>query len=170
MSTNIVILQGALGADAEVKTMPKGGFVMNLRIPTSESWIKDGAKQERTDWHNCTQFFREEPKIAPYLTKGKAIIVTGKLRNESYEKDGEKKYKTYVQIERVDFVTGQSGKQGGGDSGDAGGGGRSESRGSGGGYAKSGGGSKGNSRPAQTSIPIDDNAGGGFDNESEIPF
>ena len=154
MSTNIVILQGALGADAEIRAMPRGGFVMNLRIPTSETWTKDGEKKERTDWHSCTQFFREEPKIAKYLTKGKAIIVTGKLRNESYEKDGEKKYKTYVQIERVDFVTGQSGKQGG-DSGDAGGG-QSESRGSGGGYAKSGGGGKGNSRPAQTSIPIDD--------------
>lgn len=156
MSLNMVMLQGALGQDADVKALQGGRFVMNLSIPTSESWTTEsGEKKERTDWHNCTQYFRESPRIAPYLTKGKAIMILGKHRHESYEKDGEKKFRDYIQIERIEFVTGHSGKQSGGsEEGDAGGGsGRSESRGSGGGYAKSGG---GNSRPAQTSIPIDD--------------
>ncbi|MDY6943694.1 MAG: single-stranded DNA-binding protein, partial [Pseudomonadota bacterium] len=35
---NKVILIGNLGADPEVRYMPSGGAVANLRLATSESW------------------------------------------------------------------------------------------------------------------------------------
>ena len=165
MSLNQVTLQGALGADAEVRAMPNGGSVMNLRLVTNEKWkTKDGEQKERADWHSITQFFKESPRIAQYLTKGKAIIVTGKLRNESYEKDGEKKYKTYVQADNITFVSGKTGP-GGGDHAESEGGGSSGGRSGGGGYSRAGG-----NRGGQQSLPIESPPADGFGDDNEIPF
>jgi single-strand DNA-binding protein len=165
MSLNKVILQGALGADAEVRAMPNGGSVMNLRLVTNEKWKgKDGEQKERADWHSITQFFKESPRIAQYLTKGKALIVVGKLRNESYEKDGEKKYKTYIQADDITFVSGKTGQGGGGDHAESGA--AAPARGnSGGGYGKAGG------RGGQQELPLTEEPGaGGFGDDDSLPF
>ena len=57
-SVNKVILIGNLGADPEVRSLPSGGQVVNLRIATSETW-KDkssGERKERTEWHSIVIF------------------------------------------------------------------------------------------------------------------
>ena len=51
-SVNKVILVGNLGADPEVRYLPSGEAVANIRIATTDTWKdKDGNKQEATEWH-----------------------------------------------------------------------------------------------------------------------
>ena len=72
---NKVILIGNLGADPEIKYMPSGEAVANLRIATSESW-KDkntGEQVERTEWHRVIMFRRLAEIAGEYLKKGSKV-------------------------------------------------------------------------------------------------
>ena len=54
-SVNKVIIIGNLGADPEVRALPSGQSVANLRIATSETWNDkaNGERRERTEWHSA---------------------------------------------------------------------------------------------------------------------
>jgi single-strand DNA-binding protein len=96
---NKVILIGNLGADPELRFMPNGGAVANIRIATSESW-KDqatGQSQERTEWHQVV-FYRRLAEIAgEYLKKGAKVYVEGSLRTRKWQdKQGIDRYSTEI--------------------------------------------------------------------------
>ena len=55
---NKVTLIGNLGADPEVRFMPSGGSVANIRLATTRRW-KDkqtGDRKEATEWHRVIFF------------------------------------------------------------------------------------------------------------------
>ena len=52
---NKVILLGRVGRDPEVKQINNGTTVTTFSIATSETWNKDGSKQEKTEWHQNVQ-------------------------------------------------------------------------------------------------------------------
>ncbi|NVZ11702.1 single-stranded DNA-binding protein [Allochromatium humboldtianum] len=99
---NKVILVGNLGADPEIRNMPSGDPVANVRIATSESW-KDrntGEKQERTEWHNVVFFGKLAEIVQQYLHKGSKIYVEGKLRTRKWQtQDGQDRYTTEVVVD-----------------------------------------------------------------------
>jgi len=96
---NKVILIGNLGADPEVRFMPSGGAVANLRIATSESW-KDkqtGEAQERTEWHTVALFNRLAEIAGEYLKKGSKVYIEGSLRTRKWQdKNGQDRYTTEI--------------------------------------------------------------------------
>jgi single-strand DNA-binding protein len=96
---NKVILIGNLGADPEVRFMPSGGAVANLRIATSESW-KDkqtGEQHERTEWHTVVLFNRLGEIAGEYLKKGSKIFIEGSLRTRKWQdKTGQDRYTTEI--------------------------------------------------------------------------
>jgi single-strand DNA-binding protein len=96
---NKVILIGNLGADPEVRFMPSGGAVANLRIATSETW-KDkqtGENQERTEWHTVALFNRLAEIAGEYLKKGSKVYIEGSLRTRKWQdKNGQDRYTTEV--------------------------------------------------------------------------
>ena len=64
MSVNKVLLIGNLGRDPEVRYLPSGNPVANFSIATSENYTdRNGAKQERTDWHNIVVYGTEIPAM-----------------------------------------------------------------------------------------------------------
>jgi len=102
---NKVIIIGRLGKDPELRYMPNGKAVAIFSIATSEKWTgKDGEKQERTEWHNIVAFEKTAELCAGYLNKGSQAAVEGKIQTRSWEKDGEKKYKTEIVVNRVEFL------------------------------------------------------------------
>lgn len=110
---NKATVLGLLGRDPE----SKNGAV-KLSVATTEKWTdKQGAKQERTEWHRCTAFGKTGELIAKFFSKGKPIYLEGRLQTSSYDKDGQKHYSTEIIVSEFKFVPG--GKGGG--SGDGGG-------------------------------------------------
>jgi len=99
---NKVILVGNLGADPEVRYMPSGDAVANVRLATSESW-KDrntGETQERIEWHRVVFFGRLAEIVKQYLHKGSKIYVEGKLRTRKWQgQDGLDRYSTEVVVD-----------------------------------------------------------------------
>ena len=96
---NKVILLGHLGQDPEVRHMPSGGQVTNIRIATSESWRdKDtGEQKETTEWHRVV-FFNKLAEIAgQYLKKGGQVFIEGSLRTRKWQgQDGQDRYSTEI--------------------------------------------------------------------------
>ena len=105
-SFNKVIIMGNLGQDPEMRYMPSGSAACNISVATSRSW-KDrdsGEKQEETSWHRCVAFGKTAETIDQYFSKGRKILIEGRLKYGSYEKDGIKRYTTDIVIERFEFV------------------------------------------------------------------
>lgn len=99
---NKVMLIGNLGADPEVRYMPSGSAVANLRIATSESWRDKttGEPQERTEWHRVALFGKLAEIAGQYLRKGSKVYIEGKLRTRKWQgQDGQDRYTTEVIVD-----------------------------------------------------------------------
>ena len=95
---NKVQLIGNVGNDPEIKTFEGGKKLANLTLATNEAYNNDkGEKVEDTQWHRIAAWGKTAEIIEKYVTKGKEIIIEGKLSHRSYEdKNGEKRYTTEV--------------------------------------------------------------------------
>ena len=166
---NKVLLLGNLGADPELRVTPGGQAILKLRLATTESYLdRNNTRQERTEWHSVTLWGKRGEALSKFLTKGERIFVEGSIRTSSYEKDGEKRYRTEVVANNI--ILAGRGKGGGAEEG----GGyerrppRSESGGGGGRQPAS-------APPPQSAAPqnagqddFNDYGGGGADDD--IPF
>jgi len=104
-SINKVILIGRLGKDPEVRYTQQQTAVCNFSIATSETWQKDGEKQEKTEWHNIVVWKRLAEICGQYLSKGSNVYVEGKLQTRKWEdKDGNTKYTTEIVAQTVQFL------------------------------------------------------------------
>ena len=158
---NRVMLFGNLGADPELRVTPSGQAILKLRLATTESYLdKSNTRQERTEWHSITIWGKRGEALGKILTKGDRIFVEGSLRTSSYEKNGEKRYRTEIIANNVILGGGRGGGRGAG-AGDEGGPSRSYGGGRGGGTPAP--------APVEQGAPADDF--GGFDGgDDEIPF
>jgi single-strand DNA-binding protein len=104
MYLNKVMLYGNLTRDPELRSLPSGIQVANFSIATNRVYKdKDGNKQEQADFHNIVVFGRQAETTAQYLKKGSAAYIEGRMQTRSWEQDGQKKYRTEVIAERVQF-------------------------------------------------------------------
>jgi len=77
MGTQVVILTGNLGKDAELRLLPNSGKpILNFDLPID---IGFGEKKE-TMWVRCAMFGERAQKLAEHLTKGKGVQVVGEFR------------------------------------------------------------------------------------------
>jgi len=170
---NRVMLLGNLGADPELKMTQGGQAVLKLRLATTETYLdRNNTRQERTEWHSVTLWGKRGEALAKFLAKGERIFVEGSLRTSSYEKDGEKRYRTEINATNVILAgRGRGGEAGMDMERGAGGGGG----GGGGGYERRGGGGPsrdaGRSAPPPSAAPPQDDFGDyGSGGDDEIPF
>jgi single-strand DNA-binding protein len=120
---NKVMLLGNLGADPELRSTTGGQAVLKLRLATAESYLdRNRQRQERTEWHSCVIWGARAEALSRILRKGDRVFIEGGNRTSSYDdKDGNKRYKTEVNVTNVILCGGNSGRFGrpepGGDSG-----------------------------------------------------
>ena len=111
-SVNKVILVGNLGADPEVRYMPNGDAVANVRLATTESW-KDkasGEKREITEWHRVVFYRKLAEIVGQYLKKGSAVYVEGRIRTRKWQdKEGQERYTTEIEANEMQMLGGRQG-------------------------------------------------------------
>jgi single-strand DNA-binding protein len=109
---NKVILVGNLGKDPELRYTASGTAVAKFSIATSETFTdRQGAKQERTEWHRITAWGKLAEICGQYLSKGKMVYIEGKIRTEKYEKDGVTKYSTEIVADTMRMLGGGRGER-----------------------------------------------------------
>ena len=118
-SVNKIILIGNLGADPEKRYMGNGGAVCNLRLATTDRWTdKQGAKQERTEWHRVVVYGPQAENCEKYLAKGRQVYIEGSLKTRQWQdQQGQTRYTTEVIAQRVQFLGGPGGASAGAGSG-----------------------------------------------------
>ncbi|MBS9404958.1 single-stranded DNA-binding protein [Halomonas sp. TRM85114] len=127
---NKVILIGNLGQDPEVRFLPSGNPVANLRLATTDTWMdkQSGQRQERTEWHTLVMFNKLAEIGQQYLKKGSKIYVEGRLQTRKWQgQDGQDRYSTEIVVNDMQMLDSrgggdmaQSGNQGGGYQGQGG--------------------------------------------------
>lgn len=109
---NKVILIGNLGADPEIRFMPSGGSVANIRLATTRRW-KDkqtGERKEATEWHRVIFFNRLAEIAGEYLKKGSQVYVEGRLQTRKWQgQDGQDHYTTEILGEEMHMLGSRSG-------------------------------------------------------------
>lgn len=113
LNYNLAVIGGTLGRDAEIKALANGSSLVTLNVATSENWQKDGEWQKKTTWHSIKYFTKNPDYLLGKCVKGASVLVEGSINTDEYEKDGVKKYSTYIKADSVKVVSGkQDGFQG----------------------------------------------------------
>lgn len=104
---NLTILKGNLGKDPEIKTF-EWGKIASFSLATTEKYKNSkGELITETDWHTCIFRGAVCDAIEKYLHKGDQVVVTGKTKYRSYEKDGKTVYITEIKCNEFEFCSGK---------------------------------------------------------------
>jgi single-strand DNA-binding protein len=105
---NKVILIGNLGKDPELRYLPSGQPVASFPLATSERRTdKNGQRQDRTEWHNIVVYGKIAESVNQYLKKGRSAYIEGRITTRSWDdRDGNKKYKTEIVANTIQFLGG----------------------------------------------------------------
>lgn len=106
-SFNKVILMGNLTHDPEMRAVGTAGMkVAHLRLAVNERRRdKNGQTVEYPVFVDVDVWDRLAELCAQYLTKGKSVLVEGRLQMDSWEKDGVKHQKLKVRAVAVKFLS-----------------------------------------------------------------
>lgn len=99
MAVNISVVSGNLTRDAELKQVGDLS-ILEFSIASNRKF-KD---KEEVLFLDCTVFGARANSLASLLTKGKQILVQGLLRQETWEKDGQKRSKIGLIVDSVEFL------------------------------------------------------------------
>ena len=105
---NKVIILGNLTRDPELRTTPSGQTVCSFSLAVNRSWKNaSGETQEAVDYIDCNAWGKAGEIISQYMQKGRALLVSGRLQQRSWEQDGQKRSKVEVVVEDFNFVGSQ---------------------------------------------------------------
>ena len=116
-SHNRVIILGNLTRDVEVRYLQSGMAVADIGVA-----VNDRRKNQQGEWVEETTFVdvtlwgRTAEVASEYLNKGSQIFIEGRLKYDTWEKDGQKRSKLSVVCEKMQMVGGKGGGGGGGGS------------------------------------------------------
>ena len=101
---NQVILVGRLTSDLEVKEVGESKVAnFSLAVPRE---YKNAEGEYETDFINCSVWGNIATNTAEYCKKGDLVGIKGRLQTENYEdKEGNKRYATKVNVEKVTFLS-----------------------------------------------------------------
>lgn len=103
MRFNQLTIGGNLGRDAEVKTTPSGETVTSFSVAVAAF-----KKDVESTWFACSWWGEQGKKLAPYLTKGKPVIVSGEVSLRMYPgKDGVQRGSLEVRVKEVQLAGGR---------------------------------------------------------------
>lgn len=105
-SFNQAIIMGNLTRDPELRSTPSGQQVASFAVATNRSW-NDGASGERkeaVEYHEIVAWGKLGELAAQYLSKGRKVMLVGRLQTQSWEKDGVKRQRTEIVASDINFL------------------------------------------------------------------
>src|SRR5574343_429961 len=95
MKINSLSFTGNLGQDAEQRNLPDGTAVVSMSVPCKSGY----GDKATTTWLRFTIFGKRGESVAPYLTKGTLVGITGEFSAREYtDKDGMKRQSLEVRV------------------------------------------------------------------------
>lgn len=106
---NKVILGGNLTRDPEVRYTPNGTQITSFGLAINRKYRQGDEQKEDTCFVDVSTFARQAELCAQYLTKGRPILLEGRLQFRSWEdqQSGQRRSKLDVVADRVNFLGGR---------------------------------------------------------------
>ena len=108
--TNQVVLVGRLTRDAELKYTTTGTAVCTVGLANNQGRKKEDGWVDEVSFFDVDIWGKTAESISKYLTKGKQIAVTGRLRQDRWENEGQSRSKVKVVANSVQLLGGQTGQ------------------------------------------------------------
>ena len=110
---NKVILVGNLTRDPQLSYLPSQTPVVEIGLAVNRKWKgQDGQQKEETCFVDCRCYGKQAEILNQYMSKGRPILVDGRLNFSSWEtKDGQKRSKLRVVVENFQFLGGRGDEQ-----------------------------------------------------------
>lgn len=105
---NKLIIKGRLVRDPELKTAASGAEFCKFTVAVDRRISKDKQVEKNTDFFDCTAFGKTGVFISQYFTKGREILVEGRMESNTSEKDGQKRTFWGVVVETCEFCGSKS--------------------------------------------------------------
>jgi single-strand DNA-binding protein len=104
---NKAILIGNLVRDVELRTTQNSKSVASLSLATNETFTNaNGEKVKKVEFHNIVAWGKTAELLAQYCSKGKKIMVIGKLQTTDWTgQDGIKRFKTEILANEIEFLS-----------------------------------------------------------------
>lgn len=104
-SFNQAIVMGNLTRDPELRTTPSGQAVASFAVATNRSWVDaSGERKEAVEYHEIVAWGKLGELANQYLSKGRKVMVVGRLQTQSWEKDGVKRQRTEIVASDINFL------------------------------------------------------------------
>jgi single-strand DNA-binding protein len=103
-SFNRVILVGNLTRDPELKYIPSGTAVAEVGLAVNERVKKNDVYVDETTFVDVTLWGRTAEIANEYLKKGAPVLIEGRLKLDTWEKDGQKRSKLRVIGEKLQML------------------------------------------------------------------
>ena len=104
MSLNSVNIMGNLTRDPELKYTNSGKSVCNLSIANNRVYSSGGEKVTEVSYFDIEIWGVVAENCAKYLSKGRGIIVEGRLRQDRWEKDVKTQSRVRIAASSVHFL------------------------------------------------------------------
>jgi len=116
-SLNKILLMGNLTRDPQLSYTPNQTAVVDFGLAVNRKWTgQDGNLREETCFVDCRAFGRQAENINKYLSKGRLVLVEGRLTFNSWTaQDGTRRSKHRVTVENFQFLPGAPGRDAGRD-------------------------------------------------------
>ena len=102
MSLNIIVLQGRLVRDPEMRTTQSGVAVASFTLAVDRDY--SGSEEKQTDFIDCTAWRHSAEFVSKYFSKGSMAIVKGRLQIDNYtDNDGNKRKSAKVVADNIYF-------------------------------------------------------------------
>ena len=109
-SFNKVILMGNLTRDPERRYTPKGTAVTEFAIAINRVYNTEaGEKKEEVSYFDIVAWGRQAEICAQYLNKGRPVLVEGRLQQDRWEQEGQKKSRIRIIAENIRLLGGGPG-------------------------------------------------------------
>ena len=101
---NKLIFMGRLVADPEFSMSQNGMAYCRFRIAVERSYTKPG-EEKKSDYFRITCFGKLAEHVSRYYTKGKPILIEGKIQNDNYQdNNGVMQYRDTIIADSVSFL------------------------------------------------------------------
>ena len=100
---NRATLSGRLTADPELKYLPSGAAVANLRLASNRRYTTNGERREEVLFVDVEVYGKAGEALAQHKAKGDFLLVDGRLRQHTWERDGQRHSRLAIVADQVSF-------------------------------------------------------------------
>ena len=103
---NLVILKANLTRDVEMRYLQTGTAVGQFGVAVNRKWKDDqGNQKEEVSFFDVEAWGKTAETIAQWFKKGSPILITGRLKQETWDdkQTGQKRSKVKIVLDRFEF-------------------------------------------------------------------